>query len=261
MEHRSIEPYNKITIESINNYRRKHILKIKNNKKIKSKISLEKRKCTPDIGKKNFYDLNYENKNYQINLPFLNYSILKANKTIIDSKNKLFSEKRSKEETEEKINEFSMNKSNYKSSLINKYEIKGLINEYTKNNNFNSILLKKYKNIKKGYKLKNEAHKISDDYALIKRHSLIGNIIENQFININNDKDFNDYNGYEDLDTNYSKEISNQNFMRKIKKSLTEKSLNFPKKIFKNFGDKVVINYIHNLNYKTKKISIMKRKK
>ena len=83
MDHRSIESYNKITIESINNYRRKHILKIKNNKKIKSKISLEKRKCTPDIGKKNFYDLNYENKNYQINLPFLNYSILKANKTII----------------------------------------------------------------------------------------------------------------------------------------------------------------------------------
>ena len=78
---------------------------------------------------------------------------------------------------------------------------------------------------------------------------------------INNDNDFNDYNVYEDIDSNYTKEISNQNLMRKFKKSLTEKNLNYAKKLFKNFGDKVVINDIHNLNYKTKKISIMKRKK
>ena len=253
MDHRSIESYNKITYESISNYRRKHIIKIKNNKKLNSKISLEKRKCTPDIRRKNFFDSNYENKNYDINLPFLNYSILKINKTIIDNKNKLFSEKRSKEETEKKMNEYSMNKSIYKSNLINKYEIKELINEYTKNNNFNSILLKKYKNIKKDHKLQNDIHNIRDDYALIRRHSTIRNI-ENQLDKINNVNDYIDYNGYEDLDFNYTKEIPEQIFMRKGKKSLTEKSLNFPKRLFKNFGEKVLINDIHNLNSKTKKV-------
>ena len=254
MEHRSIESYNKITIESISNYKRKHILKVKNNKKSNSKISLEKRKCTPDIGRKNFFNLNYENKNYDINLPFLNYSILKVNKTIIENKNKLFSEKRSKEETEKKINEFSMNRSKYKSCLINKYEIKELINEYSKNNNFNSFLLKKYKNIKKGYKLKSEPHNLKDDYSLIRRHSSIRNI-QNQFQNINNDNEF------EDLNFNYNKEIPNKNFVRKGKKSLTEKSLNFQKRLFKNFGEKVLINDIRNLNYKTKTINDQEKEK
>ena len=252
MDHRSIESYNKITIESITNYRRKHILKIKKNKKLNSKISLEKRKFTPDIGRKNIFDFNYGKKNFDINLPFLNYSILKIDKTIIDNKNKLFSEKRSQEETEKKINEFSMNKSKYKSSLINKYEIKELISEYTKNNNFNSILLKKYKNIKKGNKLNNDTHNIKEDYSLIKRHSSIKNI-DNQFEKFNNDN-YNDYNDFEDL--NFK-----QNFMRKPKKSLTEKSLNFAKRLFKNFGDKVIINDIHNLNYKTKKIIDQEKEK
>ena len=243
MRHRSIESYNKISIESLNNYKTKHILKIKNVKKSITKIGLEKKSESPYIGRKNVLNLKHENKNYDVNLPFLNYSLLKANKEIIEAKNKLFAEKRNQEEAEKKINEFSMNKSKYKSNLVNKYEIKELINKYVKKNNFNSFILKKYQNNEIGLKSKkkNEVEKKAD-FSLIKRKS---SIKESDIINFNDFEELENDSIVNDFNEDQPKSI------RKNTKYNTERIHKIPKKLYK---EKILLNDIHNLNIKTNKI-------
>ena len=244
MRHRSIETYNKITIESLNNYKTKHILKIKKVKKSITKIGLEKKSESYYMGNKNVLNLKHENKNNDINLPFLNYSLLKANKEIIEAKNKLIAEKRNQEEAEKKINEFSMNKSKYKSNLVNKYEIKELINKYVKKNNFNSFILKKYQNNEFEFKSKkkNEEEKNKGDFSLIRRKS---SIKESDIININ------DFEELENDSIEYDFNEEQPKSIRKITKYKTERIHKIPKKLFK---EKILLNDIHNLNIKTNKI-------
>ena len=246
LRHRSLHCYNKQSIEGFNNYRRKHILKGINNKKLFSKINLGKRVCGP-LKRQNFIlDSKNEiiNKNDDINLPFLNYSILKANKIIIENKQKLLAEKRSQEETKKKINEYGMNKAKFKTNLISKYEIKELINNYTKNNNFKSVLLKKYKNNKNNNKMKNDKNEYSlNDNFILKKNEDEDEIYENN-------------NNYVE-ESEYDHHLSDKNIndilelKRKLRKSQTQKINAIPKELFKKMGNKVITQDIKNLDYKT----------
>ena len=78
-----------------------------------------------------------------------------------------------------------MNKAKYKTSLINKYEIKEIINKYAKKNNFNSHLLKKYKNNKMNYNLKSDSEKNNSKYLSIDKLSLKN--VSEIYGNINNE--------------------------------------------------------------------------
>ena len=183
MKFRNLESYNKQSIKSINNYRRK-LIKIRRNKSqiISSNIIPEKRICRP-CERKNILEEKHGNRNNNLNIsfPFLNYSLLKTNKIIIDSKNKIFSEKRSQEENEKKIDEFCLNKAKYKADSMNKFEIQQLISNYVKENEFNSFLLKKYKN----NKIKDREKKV-DIYNNLKENKY--EKIENRLINIKRNK-------------------------------------------------------------------------
>ena len=197
MKFRNLESYNKQSIKSINNYRRK-LIKIRRNKSqiISSNIIPEKRICRP-YERKNILEEKHGNRNNNLNIsfPFLNYSLLKTNKIIIDSKNKIFSEKRSQEENEKKIDEFCLNKAKYKADSMNKFEIQQLISNYVKENEFNSFLLKKYKNNKIRDRekkvdiynnlMENKYEKIENRLINIKRNKIIINNIHNLNIETN----------------------------------------------------------------------------
>ena len=197
MKFRNLESYNKQSIKSINNYRRK-LIKIRRNKSqiISSNIIPEKRICRP-YERKNILEEKHGNRNNNLNIsfPFLNYSLLKTNKIIIDSKNKIFSEKRSQEENEKKIDEFCLNKAKYKADSMNKFEIQQLISNYVKENEFNSFLLKKYNNNKIRDRekkvdiynnlMENKYEKIENRLINIKRNKIIINNIHNLNIETN----------------------------------------------------------------------------
>ena len=197
MKFRNLESYNKQSIKSINNYRRK-LIKIRRNKSqiISSNIIPEKRICRP-YERKNILEEKHGNRNNNLNIsfPFLNYSLLKTNKIIIDSKNKIFSEKRSQEENEKKIDEFCLNKAKYKADSMNKFEIQQLISNYVKENEFNSFLLKKYNNNKIRDRekkvdiynnlMENKYEKIENRLINIKRNKIFINNIHNLNIETN----------------------------------------------------------------------------
>ena len=250
MKHRNNDFINKKTLQSLNENKRKHIMKMKNNKKLISKIYSERENCRP-LKKKNFFK-SYDDKDKinDISLPFLNYYILKADKEIIESKNKLFAEKRSKEDNEKAINEFCKNKAKYRTHLINKYEIKDLINNYIKTKNFNSILLKKYNINESGCKEKadeedsknktffNNLSSLDDiDFKHIGKND---NIIINKILNNNNE------NVKEE-----DKESESIGIKRKKKKFNTERMGKGIKKFLKTLGKKVIIEDVQNLDHKT----------
>ena len=137
-----------------------------------------------------------------------------------------------------------MNKSKYKSNLLNKYEIKELINKYVKKNNFNSFILKKYQNNEFGLKSKkkNETEKNKGDFSLIRRKS---SIKESDIININ------DFEELENDSIDYDFNEEQPKSIRKITKYKTERIHKIPKKLYK---EKILLNDIHNLNIKTNKI-------
>ena len=116
-----------------------------------------------------------------------------------------------------------MNKSKYKSNLLNKYEIKELINKYVKKNNFNSFILKKYQNNEIGLKSKkkNEVEKKAD-FSLIKRKS---SIKESDIININ------DFEELENDSIDYDFNEEQPKSIRKITKYKTERIHKIPKKV------------------------------
>ena len=90
--------------------------------------------------------LNRETKfSYSYNRPKYDYNTMVIEKDIIEKKIKELKEKRTKEEIKEKIDKFGKEKAKYKESIINKYELKNIINMYANSNDFNSNLLQKYK--------------------------------------------------------------------------------------------------------------------
>ena len=100
----------------------------------------------------NLYNKNYippldkETKfSYSYNRPKYDYNTMIIENNIIEKKIKELKEKRTKEEIKEKLDKFGTGKAKYKESIINKYELKNVINMYANTNDFNSNLLQKYK--------------------------------------------------------------------------------------------------------------------
>ena len=124
------------------------------------------------LNKRHFPKLNRETKfSYSYNRPPYDYNTMIIENNIINNKLKNLKEKRGKEEINEGLDNFGMDKAKFKENIINKYELKKIINMYTNDNNFNSALLKKYKLkkpiIKKEIKLKSISNKKSIDDNLI----------------------------------------------------------------------------------------------
>ena len=93
-----------------------------------------------------FPPLNRETKfSYSYNRPDYNYYSMYAENKIIQNKMKNLSEKRSAEEIDNKVDIYGYHRSKLKESIINKYEIRDIINMYANTNDFNSPLLEKYK--------------------------------------------------------------------------------------------------------------------
>ena len=255
MKHRNKELYNKKSLQSLNEYKRKHIMKMKNNEKLFWKMYSGMEKCKP-LERKNFFksndDKDDKDKKHDISLPFLNYYILKADKDIIESKNKLFAEKTSKEDNEKTINEFGKNKAKYRTNLINKYEIKDLINNYIKTNNFNSILLKKYNTNESGCKEKTDEEESKNKTFLNNLSSLDDNDVENlgKNDNIIINKIFN-HNKENVKEEDKKSESESIGIKRKKRKSNTERMGKSIKKFLKTLGKKVIIEDVKNLDNKT----------
>ena len=100
----------------------------------------------------NLYNKNYippldrETKfSYSYNRPKYDYNTMIIENNIIEKKIKELKEKRTNEEIKEKLDKFGAGKAKYKESIINKYELKNVINMYANTNDFNSNLLSKYK--------------------------------------------------------------------------------------------------------------------
>ena len=82
---------------------------------------------------------------YSYNRPKYDYNTMIVENNIMRRKLKELKEKRTKEEIKEKIDKFGTEKAKYKESIINKFEMKNIINMYVNSNEFNSNLLQKYK--------------------------------------------------------------------------------------------------------------------
>ena len=94
---------------------------------------------------KDFPPLNRETKySYSYNRPKYNYNTMIIENNIINNKIKKKKKKRTLDEIKEKMNKFGEDKAKYKESIINKYELKNIINKYCNMNEFQSSLLKKY---------------------------------------------------------------------------------------------------------------------
>ena len=93
-----------------------------------------------------FPPLNRETKySYSFNRPAYNYYSVYAENKIIQNKMQNLAEKRSREEIDKKMNIYGYQKSKLKESIINKYELKDIVNMYANTYDFNSYLLGKYK--------------------------------------------------------------------------------------------------------------------
>ena len=126
-----------------------------------------------------FPPLNRETKfSYSFNRPIYNYYSVYAEKKIIQNKMKNLAEKRSKEEIDEKMEKYGFHRAKYKEGIINKYELRDIVNMYANMNEFKSPLLEKYKynKVKKEKENKKLAgdSKLSADKSDIKsKHSVI----------------------------------------------------------------------------------------
>ena len=107
-----------------------------------------------NYNKKYFPPLDKETKfSYSYNRPKYDYDTMIIENNIINKKIKELREKRAQEEIKERIQIFGTEKAKYKESIINKYELRNVVNMYANTNEFTSNLLTKYKlktpNIKK----------------------------------------------------------------------------------------------------------------
>ena len=238
INHRSLEVYDKKLLED---YKTKHILDA-NNKKIRYKISPAFQENRSIKVRKNVLSSNTQNINTEndLSLPLLNYSLLHVDKKLMENKNKMNMEKRNQEEIKNKIEQFGVNKAKYKTSSLNKYEIKELVNSYIKTNNFNTLLLNKIK-----HKIKKERHIIDNDNEIdeeLNRTKTKLKLDISHIININQDKS-----EIDNINSNIEKPIRG-------KKRLKSQLFKISRNIFKTMGKKIILEDIKNINYKTNKI-------
>ena len=218
-------------IDSLNDYKTRHIMKLKDLNYLKLKSKLVRGKCGY-IDKKDMFELidDETNKEKDFILPFM---LSNAEKGLIECRNKLYSEKRNREENEIKIREFSKNKAIFKTNLINKCEMKNLIKYYSKNNNIRSLFLKKSKAL---YKNVNDEEKSSELFSLY------------------NIKDINNEDNDDNININEEDNQDDSEVKRRLNKSKSEKIGNNLKKYLKILERKIIVNEIQNLDKKTNKI-------
>ena len=247
MNHRSIEIFDKKLLED---FKTKHILN-GNRKKIKYKInpflqskrSIKVRKNNLSSKVKN---INTEN---DISLPLLNYSLLQIDKKLMENKNKMNMEKRNQEDIKNNIEQFGVYKAKYKTSSLNKYEIKKLVNSYIKANNFSTLFINKSKHKIKNERYINENDKDNEINEEFSRTKTKLKLDISHIINLNQDKN----------------DIDNINFNNEMplrgKKRMKSQLVKISRDIFKKMGKKIILEDIKNLNYKTNKIKDQEKEK
>ena len=93
-----------------------------------------------------FPPLNRETKfSYSFNRPPYNFNNMVIENKIKESKLKVLSEKRGREEIKEHLEKFGIERAKYKENMNNKYELRSVINMYVNSFDFNSPLLEKVK--------------------------------------------------------------------------------------------------------------------
>jgi hypothetical protein len=237
-KHRNAEYFQKSDLD-IQNYKYKKILRLNKSKfnwKIIPKIELCKK---TEI--KPYFDMNNNS-----SLPELKYNILKANKNIKETLDKLIAEKRGEEELEKKLKEFSKKRASYKSNLINKFEKNKLINYYIKSYDFEYKFLKninKIHNIKKTTLGSGEA---TGSYYIKKPKININNNSESSIENhkelsFDGNKTFKIKNNIQNIDT-FSKELKVPTNKSMIVKNIMLKN------IISNSKDKLITNCLSSDN-------------
>ena len=182
-----------------------------------------------------FPPLNKETKfSYSFARPSYSYHTMYVENKIIQSKMKLAGEKISEEQMEKKLAEFGKQRAIFKENLINKFELKNVINMYVNTNNFDSPLLEKYKIQKDEPKIE-EVEK--EEKALINRKRTT--ISENN--PMRNSLNFENSSGLGS--------VGNRNLKRSQSTILMNNNLNLL-----NRNSKMEINNVKNLNAETNSI-------
>ena len=100
-------------------------------------LSLGKDDVSPEINKE-------VKSSYSFNRPFYDFYLLSAERKIAEKKFKLVALKRNEEEKRKYIEKIGMDRARYKESVLQKNELKNVINMYIKRNKIESSLLSKY---------------------------------------------------------------------------------------------------------------------
>ena len=166
--------------------------------------------------------LNRETKfSYSYNRPRYDYQTMIIENNIMKNKLRELSEKRSKEEIQEKIEIFGTEKAKYKENVINKYELKSIINMYSNTNDFNSNLLQKYKT-KSPLVKRHVSRRLSGNKELKLKESNVEN-------NMNKNKDKSKENTFKvrnNYKRSYSQVVKKFNFLKDVQKMEIDKIKN-----------------------------------
>ena len=209
-------------------------------------------------------DINNEIKfSYSFNRPPVDFNILSSEKIISENKNKLFAEKRTKEELIKKIEKYGIDRAQYKENILKKNELKNIINMYIKSKKLNINSFKKRKNQKAISLLLNKTNKnnfISNQKAfmlLIDKKDLTNNSTYNSN-NPSPYKIISNLNSDESIINKRNNNISSpkkkpEKIYRVMKRHYTSGNLKLSKRL-RRMGDKLIVNEVKNLNKETKEI-------
>ena len=188
------------------------------------------------VGEKTFYStfnkdinlkfppLSRETKfSYSFNRPPYNYYSMYVENKIIKNKMENLREKRSAEEINEKMDIYGYQKAKLKESIVNKYEIRDIINMYANSNNFNSRLLEKYK-----YKQNIDKNESDNNNNISKKSNInISKIKKEKIMDVNREMKRSQscyYMNYSSLEEKQKMEINKVKNMDINTKSILEKN-------------------------------------
>ena len=142
---------------------------------------------------------------------------------IIKNKMENLREKRSAEEINEKMDIYGYQKAKLKESIVNKYEIRDIINMYANSNNFNSRLLEKYK-----YKQNIDKNESDNNNNISKKSNInISKIKKEKIMDVNREMKRSQscyYMNYSSLEEKQKMEINKVKNMDINTKSILEKN-------------------------------------
>ena len=198
---------------------------------------------------------------YSFNRPPIDFNILSGEKEIIENKNKLIQEKRYNEEINKNVEKFGFDRAKFKENILKKYEIKKIINMYTKTKKLNTKLLKKYIKQKSNNILNSKNETFSNS-----NNNFISNISANN-ISIKENLESNVFNidikRHNSIKQNIKyisksppkgkKENDNQKILRKLKRHYTFGEMKISKK-FRRMGKKLILEEVKNIDKQTNEI-------